>query len=412
MKHFALLLVLISVLTTGCNTDDNNEPNQPNGVVLKDAAVKVIEASNNFTFDIFNELEKEYSDENIFFSPLSMSMALSMAMNGAVDETKDQIKDVIDFGAYTDDEINLAFKDLQSAFSTLDSEVEFSLANSAWYRDDLSLLANYQDILIDYYYAEIAGLNFSDAQSVSTINNWIADKTNDKIKDMISQLDPATVLVLVNAIYFKGTWTYEFDSDNTYNGVFKGLNNERINCEIMESGKIKTKFVVDTTKSIVSLPYGNGAYEMVLYMPANNTNMNNVLSELDASALNTLLENSTTDSIIVHLPKFKIETPTFSIVKMLKSLGMVLPFTANADFSNIFGVDLSIFISDVLHKAFIEVNEEGTEAAAATVIVFENTSIGEEERVFYFNKPFLFFIREVSTGEILFAGKLVNPGTE
>lgn len=416
MKQISLRLVLLFglfIIACDSNNSDSLAPEKP-VIPLEKAAEKIIEASNNFTFKIFSEIEKEYPNENVFFSPLSMSMALTMALNGANGETKQQIKDVIDFGNYSDDEINAAFKSLHDAFESLDEEVEISLANSGWYNENYQLIENYRNILIDYYYAEIAGLDFSDLASVDIINDWIADKTKDKIKDMITELDPSTVLVLVNAIYFNGTWTYEFDEDETYDGIFNGLGDENISCKMMQSGKLKTKYNISENLTLATLPYGDGNFEMVLYMPTTGSEMQTVIDGIDASKLAELLNNAQEDSITIHLPKFKIETATISIKEMLRNLGMEIPFTEAADFSNIFGPDHTIFISDVLHKAFIEVNEEGTEAAAATVIIFIETSAGggSEEIVLHFNKPFLFFIREVSTGEILFAGKLLKPECE
>jgi len=410
MKRVAFILIFLFIAVVACNDSDTITPDQNQTIPLTKAGTMIVEGSNDFTFSIFQELEAEYSTENIFFSPLSMSVALSMAMNGANGETKQQIKDVIDFDDYSDEEINEAFKSLQDAFTNLDDQVEFSLANSAWYKEEYELLNDYRNILSDYYYAEIAGLDFINSASVNIINDWIAAATKDKIKDMINSLDPATVLVLVNAIYFNGIWTYEFNKDDTYDGIFKGLNDERLNCKMMQSGKIKTKYIVDSEKSIAILRYGEGNFEMALYMPNNGENIETTLNKLDASTLISLLSNATTDSVVVHMPKFKIETETISIKEMLKNLGMEIPFTPVADFSNIFGPGYSIFISDVLHKAFIEVNEEGTEAAAATVVIFIETSAGGDViPVIQFNQPFIFFIREVSTGQILFAGKLVKP---
>lgn len=410
MKRLTFLLVFYVLTIIACEDNKTEQPDQNLNITLNKAAEKVVEASNDFTFNIFNELEKECADENIFFSPLSISMALSMAMNGAVGETKQQIKDVIDFGNYSDEEINAAFKSLQDAFTRLDEEVEISLANSAWYDENNALLDTYRNILVDYYYAEIAGVSFLDVSTVDMINEWIAEKTNDKIKNMISNLDPATALVLVNAIYFNGNWKYEFDQDLTYDGIFTGLNSERIECEMMQSGKIKSKYIIDEEKVLASLPYGDGCFEMVIYMPNNGTDLQTLIEDLDAGIFSNMLVSASSDSIIVHMPKFKIETKTISLVKMLRNLGMLLPFSGSADFSNIFG-DPSIFISDVLHKAFIKVNEEGTEAAAATVVVFEYTSVGggSDDKVIVLNKPFIFFIREVSTGQVLFAGKLIKP---
>lgn len=416
MKQISLPLVLLfGLFIIACDSNNSDSPAPEKPVIpLEKAAEKIIEASNNFTFKIFSEIEKEYPNENVFFSPLSMSMALTMALNGANGETKQQIKDVIDFGNYSDDEINAAFKSLHDAFESLDEEVEISLANSGWYNENYQLIENYRNILIDYYYAEIAGLDFSDPASVDIINDWIADKTKDKIKDMITELDPSTVLVLVNAIYFNGTWTYEFDEDETYDGIFNGLGDENISCKMMQSGKLKTKYNISENLTLATLPYGDGNFEMVLYMPTTGSEMQTVIDGIDASKLAELLNNAQEDSITIHLPKFKIETATISIKEMLRNLGMEIPFTEAADFSNIFGPDHTIFISDVMHKAFIEVNEEGTEAAAATVIIFIETSAGggSEEIILHFNKPFLFFIREVSTGEILFAGKLLKPECE
>jgi len=411
MKILPFLFITAFIVTTACESNSESDPTTDQGnITLNSVDVKLIESGNTFTFNIFQELEKKYSEENIFFSPMSMTVALAMALNGAEGDTKDEIKEVIDYGSYSDLEINESYKKISDYIQNLDENVQLSIANSAWYNQEWTLLSDYNTILTNYYNAEIQGVDFTDNFTVEIINNWIEEKTEDKIQNMLSSLNEETVLVLVNAIYFLGTWQYEFDKELTEVGYFTGLNNKEISCSFMQSGKIKTKYIADSEKQVVAIPYGEGNFEMVIYMPENSDQIATILSNLSSNGLDNLLANATEDSVTVYLPKFKIETQTFSLSSALQNMGMKQAFTSDADFSNIFGKS-NIYISDILHKAYIDVNEEGTEAAAATVILVDYAlgGGGEVSPVIYLNKPFLFFIRESTTSQILFAGKLITP---
>jgi len=369
----------------------------------------VVEGNSYFGFDLYQEFKSE--EENLFFSPYSISTALAMTYAGARGQTEKEMAEVLHF--------SLAQEPLHSSFSKLQSElnaiqdkghVQLSIANSLWAQQGYHFLDTFFDLNKKYYGT---GLNFVDfaAQTESarkTINIWVEDKTQQKIKELIKprMVDSLTTLVLCNAIYFKGDWMSQFDKKRTIDSDFYTSSDKAIKVSMM-SQKTKFKYNDFGDFSAIELPYEGNDLSMIIFLPKEidgiaeferNLTNDNVKNWIDR------LSNSYESEILVSLPKFKT-TCEFELADILAEMGMPHAF-AGADFSGMTGKK-DLFISKVIHKAFVDVNEEGTEAAAATAVVMEK-GISRSLR-FRADHPFVFLIRENQTGSILFIGKIADP---
>jgi serine protease inhibitor len=260
----------------------------------------------------------------------------------------------------------------------------------------------------DYFDAEVRELDFNRADAKDIINDWIEDKTNDLIKDVIKEVSPQTVMFLINAIYFKGTWKFSFDEELTENQSFQTYSDGNVTAPTMQQQALLNYYENDLFQS-VELPYGDEKFNMILFLPNRDKTTNDVISEMNDSNWDTWTSSLTkSDSVVVYLPKFKIEYDA-KLKENLINLGMGNAFTSGlADFSNM--TPVSVYISEVIHQSFVEVNEEGTEAAAVTVVVIDYTSAGGPETIeIKFDRPFVFAIYEKSTNAILFLGEVLNP---
>jgi serine protease inhibitor len=288
-----------------------------------------------------------------------------------------------------------------------DSKITFEIANSLWQREGFPVYGVYKNNISQWFKGDITELNFDDPQAVTIINNWIADKTHDKIKNMLSAISDQTVLFLINAIYFKGDWKYKFDKQYTIDMPFTTVNGENVNTPFMNA-KPHIKYFKNESGTIISLPYADSAYTMLLLLPDYNLGMDGFMQQITTENIKNWQSQMTYEDVDVSLPKFKFTNGNREISPELKSMGLTDAFNPDiADFSNI--TPEQIFISLVLHKAFIEVNEEGSEAAAATIIGFDNTSVGPQEPEFIATRPFIFAICHQPTNTILFIGKVANP---
>jgi serine protease inhibitor len=410
MKTLKLIFAILVVLITSCNKDDNDDSN--NTIEISEKQKEVIASSNSFGFEIFKELnEKDNNENNLFISPLSMSMALGMTLNGAEGDTKEDMQNTLGFENIDIESMNDAYLNLSTSLLEADPKVEFSLANSIWYRLGFNVLQPFIDINQEHFDAEVNELDFNRSDAVDIINGWIAEKTNDKIKDVIKEISPQTVMFLINAIYFKGSWKYEFDETETEDKGFLTADNQNLQVPTMQQQALHSYYENDLFRS-VELPYGDEKFNMLLFLPNEGKTTNDVISEFNDdnwASWTGSLEKS--DTVILELPKFKIEY--FKKLKEnLTNLGMGVAFSSMADFSNITPID--VLISDVIHKSFIEINEEGTEAAAVTVVIIDYTSEhgGNSKIELHFDKPFVFAIYEKNTNAILFLGEVLNPITE
>ncbi len=410
MKTIFYILALIPLFLTRCLFDDDepkvtNEP--PELRELELAELDLIESSNEFAFDLIREVN-EVEHNNFFISPLSVGYALGMTSNGAKGTTKEGIKIALDVDEMSDEEVNEAYKTLTSLLLNMDGKVDLSIANSIWYRNDLTIKQAFEQIMIEYYDAVVTSLDFAAPEAKEIINGWIEEKTNDLIKDMIDQIPPDAVMYLVNAIYFKADWKFEFDPELTVKAPFYLEDGTSIDVDMMTSTGSTVSQYLSPGIQFVEIPYGNGQFVMDIILPADDSTLDEMLEELSMSALNTMVENADTGTVELHFPKFKFAFKSL-LNDYLINMGMETAFSDSADFSELFEVSGPLQISRVIHQSTIEVNEEGSEAAAATVVEIIETSAGGGAQSIWIDQPFLFLIREKHTNSILFAGKMMNP---
>ncbi len=408
MKHIvSISSTLIVLLFSQCTKEHVALDNTPK---LKDLSLteqELIHTSNVFAVNLFQAIHQVKGDENIFISPLSVGFALNMTTNGATGETKEEMKQVLDIESLSDTEANAAVQKLTEMLLNMDKKTRLSIANAIWHHDDLTLEANLHKVIEDQYMGKIEGLNFADPSTKEVINGWVENETQGKIKNLIEEISPLHRMFLVNAIYFKGDWQYKFDKERTSEGVFTLASGQKVPVQMMYSNEVKLRTYQNKTFQLVELPYGNGQFSMVILLPHIGKTTDEVMSLLAAEDIQSWINQADTLMPHLYLPKFTSEFK-MDLVEPLISMGMSKAFSNAAEFSGFFNEIKSLAIGEVIHQAYIEVNEEGTEAAAATSVGIVLTSIGNTPTI-RIDRPFVYFIREKHTEAILFAGKMTNP---
>jgi len=409
MKTKLVLILLTVLLFAGCNLPGNT-PDEELDVTEKTA--RLIDAENQFGFELYRHVfasETEY--ENIMVSPLSVSLALAMTYNGANGETKTAMKKTLKVYGLTPDDINTSYLDLVKALKSLDPKVLLEIANAIFYRDDFQVENEFVTINKYYYDAEVSALDFgNEQQSLETINGWVAEKTHDKIETIIDRISRDHVMFLLNAIYFKGTWQKEFNEESTEKLPFYLGNDENIQTEMMQ--RLDTlPYMKNDLFSAIELSYGKGNYNIYVFLPETGRTLEEIVNKLDKDNWETWMKSfQEVQSVDIKLPKLKYEYE-ITLNDVLTDMGMGIAFTGGADFTGI-NRNGELNIDYVKHKTFIEVNEEGTEAAAVTVVAIERTSVGGPEKVpFFVNRPFMYAITEKSTSAVLFMGTVKNPNS-
>jgi len=403
-----LTIAAISGIMASCERTKNDPPpGDPVPIELTLKQKDVVDSANKFAFDLFLPIVAEKKGaENIMISPFSITSALSMVLNGAAGETFDAVRHTLRYDDKTLQEINETYLKLMEDMIPVDPRVTMEIANSVWVEKRLTVKQPYIDALKTWYLAEARNIDVSDPGAVDMVNGWIEDKTHDKIQDMLDHLSPDLAMLLINAIYFNGKWRYEFDTKDTENKPFFLTPGNPVEVPMMYQ---KENFAVTTTgdATLVELPYGQGNYSMVVMLPDEDVSLASAAATLnpeDWALWMQSLSNGTTE-VQLSLPRFEYEYKR-ELKDDLTALGIGIAFVMGADFSNI--SDQSLLISRVLHQTFIKTNEEGTEAAAATVVEFVFTSM-PMTTVVNINRPFLYFIRETTTGTIVFMGQVVDP---
>jgi serpin B len=363
-------------------------------------------AMNTFAFQLYKEIIKETSG-NIFFSPYSIYIALAMTFEGAKGSTADQMSNVLGYPQGNETMLSTIHY-LWEAYNN-HSAINLSTANALWLRDGLVVLDDYIERVSLYFEGNVTNIDFSNpTEAAGIINGWVENHTNGLIKDLVppAALSPLTQLVLTNAIYFKGAWKVPFNVSDTVMQDFYVTPDVTVKVPMMRllDSKQKFNFTEDANVSIIELPYGGDTVSMLVILPKNG-NLSSVELALSAAQLQAWRDALTPTSIDVYLPRFKLET-SYTLNDYLKNLGMANAFSGDADFSGITG-DTDMFISAVLHKAYVDVDENGTEAAAATAVI---VTMGMNTRPFFnADHPFIFLIQHKETGNILFMGKVTNP---
>ena len=370
----------------------------------------LVDSLNDFSFAFYDEIIKD-EESNVFYSPYSVFTALSMVYEGSRENTAFQMKDILNI-PQNDLVTESSFGRLYNLLNQNKEGYTINTANAFWVNVDYKFLDQYINLLKSYYIAEANELDFSkNVEAAETINTWIEEQTKDKIKDMIKpeMLSDLTKLVLTNAIYFKGLWEKQFDPKYTNEADFKTNSLQTVTVDMMNYNGEDKKFNYTETDDlkILEIDYQGNDVSMIIILPKEN---NITLAEKQISAVNLLdWKNNLVEKEIdiLQIPKFKLETE-YTLNDILSDMDMTDAFSPGvADFSGMDGTN-DLFISKVLHKAFIEVNEEGTEAAAATAIIIGVTAI-QEPTTFIADHPFIFLIQQKETGAVLFMGKVMNP---
>lgn len=404
-KFFFFLLISFFSSKVDCLSQDTSVYVSP----------EIISANTQFGFKLFSKLVENHWEQNIFISPASISLALAMTYNGAEGSTRQAMSGTLGFGSLTNEQINTSYGSLLSVLNNADTSLQLSIANSLWANNKIQFKVSFIEPAKQFYLAEVSSLNFADPGTVSKINNWVSEKTHGKIRSIIEKIEESDILYLLNAIYFKGNWSKKFDKRFTKEQNFTLLSSKTQLLPLMyQTGRYQ--YLRGENFQAVSLPYGNGRISMYIVLPDSNveykyfyqhqfkySNWEKWASEFHAMGGN------------VRLPRFKLEN-NFQLNDELQSLGMEISFDfEHANFRGMCQLTdwENVFISKVTHKTFVEVNEEGTEAAAATIVSmgYSSAAISQPEPVFSMivNHPFFCVVRDNETGMILFMGSIVNP---
>ena len=373
---------------------------------------EIIEANNRFAINLYSQYKSE--EGNIFFSPFSISTAMAMVYEGAEGKTAKEIKSVFGFPKYDNSRRN-QYSNLLSDINKKDNEYALKTANALWAEQDFHFLEEYLTTVEKYYGGKTTNLDFKNEWEASRliINNWVEDKTNDKIKDLLPEgvIDADTRLVLTNAIYFKAKWLIQFDADKTSDEYFRVNPDKSIKVPMMQPTSQKSTFNYTQNKDlqILEMPYAGEDLSMLILLPLDD-DIETLENSFTIEKLTEWKKSLRKRRVNIYIPKFKFETKYFMIYT-LSNLGMPTAFTDSADFSGMTGTN-ELKIDKVIHQAFIEVNEEGTEAAAATGVIMTMKSLRIQKHptpVFRADHPFIFIIQQNETGNILFMGRVNNP---
>jgi len=416
----ALGLIVSSNIVVTSNVSNSSVSNnglimqqQPDGVrPVKKVDDRLIAATSRFSFRLYNQLLKQRTTKNVFLSPSSVMLALAMTYNGAQGETRQAMARALEIEGLSLQEANRAFADLKSTLNTADPKLQLTIANSLWARKGFSLKPDFIQRTKEFYAAEVTSLDFGNPTAPATINSWVRNNTGDRIEKVVDRISEDTILFLINAIYFKGQWTTEFEKAKTREDDFKLADGGQKKLPMMsQSGKYN--YYKGKDFQAVSLPYGSGRMSMYVFLPDKSTTLDQFQRNLTVEDWETWMKGFRVAPGEVMLPRFKIEYEV-DLNDVLKALGMAEAFDPHrANFSGIAQLSQAerIYISKVKHKTFAEVNEEGTVAAAVTAVEAQVTSVQlpQENFIMKVDRPFFVAIRDNLTGTVLFMGSIVDP---
>ncbi len=417
-KYLLFSLSLLVLLTTFTQCKDEAEiaeiKEELVNVMQEINETKLVEADNTFGWNIFQTVNDLQLDEdptaNVCISPFSMSVALSMLYNAANGQTKEDMRAAMELHDLDIDAMNAAYKSLLTRLSTADRSVVMNFANSIWPKLGYAVNPDFLETNRTFFDSEVIELDFSRSDAVDIINAWISDNTNGKIEDALDFVPPSVVMYIINAVYFNANWRYPFDPELTSEQPFHLYDGTTSTCEMMQMDEAAFPFYQNELFQAVDLAYGDSIFSMTILQPHENVDINELAAQITEQQWQEWTTNTFEyQNIMLRLPKFKTKYKIQEITKdALTGTGMGIIFNASADFSGIPADGLpGPFVSRVIHETFVEVNEEGTEAAAVTIIeVIETAPIVP---MIHLNRPFLYVIRENQTGTVLFIGKMMNP---
>jgi serpin B len=398
-------------------TNKKTIPDKPAPVKVpatSDTGKKVVEANNRFALELYSELARESPGSNLFFSPWSISSALAITYEGARGTTADEIRSVFHFPADDSTRWN-GYKEITDGLNSGNSGFTLQTANALWAEETYPLLPSYLTTADTYYSAHVTNLDFigNPEGSRETINRWVEGKTRNRIQDLLppGSIDSATTLVITNAIYFKGTWASQFRKENTAEADFMVTPATTVRVPMMKRTDAEAKYWYTETDTlqVLGMPYAhqNGRELAMLVILPKDQDLRAAEQSLDVKKLSELRQSLVYTQVNVYFPRFKMETG-YQMRDTLSGMGMSSAFEPGR--ANLSGMDgtTSLFVSDVFHKAYVEVNEEGTEAAAATAVPVSR-ALAESVPVFRADHPFIFLIQDSENGNILFMGRVTEP---
>ena len=419
-KAISLLMVIVILGFAACaqlasvGILQSEKPRVTEPPVSQGDLVTLADGNSEFAFDLYQTLKD--IDGNLFYSPYSISLALAMTYAGARGETEQQMADTLNF-LLPQDSLHPAFNGLDIDLSSRgegargkDEEgFRLNIVNAIWGQKDYEFLSEFLDVLAENYGAGLRILDFVAAPEPSriTINDWVSDQTEGRIEDLIPQgiIDTLTRLVLTNAIYFNAAWQFPFEEDATADGPFHLLDGGEITLPMMRQTE-SFGYAEGDNYQVVELPYDGQELSMVILLP--KTGQFEVFEDsMDFQEVRGIISDIESQQVNLTMPKFEFESE-FSLKKTLTAMGMPVAFSANADFSGMTGSH-DLFIDEVIHKAFVSVDEAGTEAAAATAVIMGLTATPTTPIQVTVDRPFIYLIRDIATGSILFIGRVMNP---
>lgn len=407
-------LLLVSLLTAACGgvgrpagADSLTGPKE----VAHTVDQRLLRAETAFSFDLLNAIRAEKPGENLFISPASVSLALAMTYNGAVGETRQAMAKALQVDGMPVADVNKANAALQSVLANPDPKVELSIANSIWYKKGYTVNPAFLKATGDYYRAEVAPVEFGAPEAAPTINRWVSKATRDKIPTVIERTNTDDRMYLVNAIYFNGKWKEPFKKEQTQPRTFHLADGTTQEHPMMnQSGRYR--YLKGENFQGVALPYGEGRVSLYVLLPDKGVNLDQFAGSITADRWADWMGRFSSKPGSVTLPKVKLEWK-HELRDVMKGLGMGIAFEpGKADFSGLFtGLNEDLFIGFILHKTYLDLNEEGTEAAAVTVVGVVTTSAPAQEERFNMvvDRPYLMAIRDDQTGAILFLGAIYSP---
>jgi len=406
-RIYPLLAFLLTIsLFIACRKDNGVKPGPGKDLKLSAAELQEASADNTFSFELFRSVAAGNGSNNLFVSPLSVSMALGMTTNGANGATLDSMRKVLHMAGFSQDQVNTYYSDLLTQLPELDPNTTLKIANSVWYRNTFTVKPQFLETEKNSYQARVQGLDFTNPSSVGTINDWVSQQTSGKIPKIVDQINGNDIMFLINAVYFKSMWANKFDPKNTANMTFYSGGDYTITqAPFMRGTEMSCNVYLGDDAHLLELPYANNKYSMVIVMPPTGKSVNDVLAKLDRTNWNNWTGHLSAAKYDIAMPKFKFSYGK-ELTNSLSAMGMGIAFTNAADFSNINGGG-GLQITSVQHKAYVNVDENGTTATAVTSIGVGATAAPLLNIIV--DHPFIFMIREIKSGLVLFTGIVNDP---
>lgn len=406
LKKTIAALSLLSILAACQSEGGSSEPKPRKDIILTRTEQQITNSGTDFAFRFFNQVcTSEVEKPNLFVSPLSASFCLSMIANGASGNTLTEMINALGFSDFSLEDMNNYNQKLATALLDLDNTTRIGIANSIWLKQGFSAYDDFLNVNKKMYDARVQELDFASPKAKDVINQWCAEKTNNCIKEVIQQIPENARMYLLNALYFKGIWKNQFKKSDTKQETFNSADGSKSRVPMMNLSMKSFNYTQNDYFSIAELPYGNEAFSMVILLPAEGKTLNESLPELTSVNWNEWNGKLSLKNLNVKLPRFELRYDK-DLIPDMEALGMKDAFRDIADFSKMSASDL--FVGILKQYTFVNVNEEGTEAAAVTVGGMLDLSVSPSSDNFYVDRPFVFMIKEKSTGAILFMGKVTK----